>query len=87
MPFGMYNSPSTFMRLMTEVLKPLINQCAVVYFDDILIFSKGKKEYLMDINKVLQLLEENNLKLNLNKCEFMVHELQFLGYICGGIKV
>lgn len=80
MPFGMFNAPSTFMWLMIEVPKPLLKYCVVVYFDDILVFSKSKEVHIQD---------QHQLKWNPLKCEFLVNELTFLGYIMGsqGLKV
>jgi hypothetical protein len=71
MPFVLTNSPSTFMRLMNEVLKYIIGKFVMVYLDDILIVSKTEGEHLKHLTSVIRRLQEEKLLINLKKSSFM----------------
>lgn len=88
MPFGLKNSPSTFQRMINAVLRKFINNSCVVYMDDILIFSTSLTEHIQDIKNIFKALRAAQLKIQIDKCDFLKKETQFLGHILtpSGVK-
>lgn len=80
LPFGLCNAPPTFQGLMNRVLGDYIDRFALVYLDDILIFSKSEEEHVKHVKMALDRLREAKLYANMSKCEFGKPEVEFLGF-------
>lgn len=81
MPFGLKNAPATFQRVMDNILRPFLYKFCFVYIDDIIVFSKSLEEHAQHLQLVLQKLREVNLKIQLDKTEFLRKEVAFLGHV------
>jgi hypothetical protein len=89
MPFVLCNAPSTFPSLMNHVFRPFLHHFVLVFFDDILIYSKTWKAHLSHVDQVLHLLSQHQLFLKQYKCAFGTSKVEYLGHIVGkdGVRV
>ncbi|GJU51139.1 reverse transcriptase domain-containing protein [Tanacetum coccineum] len=69
------------MDLMNRVCKPYLDMFVIVFIDDILIYSKDKKEHEEHLKAILELLKKEKLYAKFSKCEFWILKVQFLGHV------
>ncbi|GJU11122.1 putative reverse transcriptase domain-containing protein [Tanacetum coccineum] len=81
MSFGLTNAPAIFMDLMNRVCKPYLDRFVIVFIDDILIYSKSRKEHEGHLKLILRLLKKEELYSKFSKCKFWLSKVQFLGYM------
>lgn len=81
MPFGLINASATFQVFVNNVLRRYLDQFVIIYLNDILIYSKTKKEHVQHVIKILQALKEADLRIKSGKNEFHVQSVQFLEFI------
>jgi hypothetical protein len=87
MPFGLCNAPSTFQSLMNHVFYPFLRHFVLVFFDDILIYSKTWTCHLSHVDRVIHLLSQHQLFLKQSKCDVGASEVEYLGYLFGKVDV
>jgi len=82
--FGLTNSPATFQTMMNDIFRDLINKGDVATFiDDVLVGMETEEEHDELVKEILRRLEEHDLYVKLEKCEWKVREVGFLGVVIG----
>jgi hypothetical protein len=81
MPFGLSNAPSTFQALMNDIFQEVTRKFVLVFFDDILIYSKNWADHLKHVAHVLEILKAHQLFLRRDKCCFGKSKVCYLGHI------
>jgi len=78
MPFELFNAPNTFMRLMSQLFRPFIGKFVVVYFNDILIYSRTQEQHVGHLRQVLRTLKTY---VNPKKYAFCTERVVFLRFV------
>ena len=81
MSFGLTNALAAFMELMNMVFKNFLDIYAIVFIDDILVYSKAEAEHEEHLHQVFETLRANRLYAKFSKCEFWMKQVSFLGHV------
>ncbi|KAD7478366.1 hypothetical protein E3N88_01502 [Mikania micrantha] len=81
LPFGLTNAPATFQSLMNTTFKPVLRRCTLVFFYDILVYSRSIQQHVQDLKEVLVLMCLHSLKAKHSKCTFGGNQVEYLGHI------
>ena len=80
MPYRLCNTPTTFQQLMQNCLGELNLMYALIYLDDVIVFSQTEEEHLLWLWAVFEHFWEHGLKLKPSKCHFLREQIAFLGH-------
>jgi hypothetical protein len=81
MPFGLTNLTATFESCMNHLFNKNLRKFSLVFFDDLLIYSKTWEEHLQHVEQILIIMEEQSLSAKESKCEFGMTKVLYLGHI------
>ena len=81
MPFGLCNAPSSFQATMNRLFQPHLRKYIIVFFDDILIYSRSLDEHLNHLEIAFQVLKSGKFTLKFTKCSFAQKQIDYLGHV------
>ena len=89
MPFGLCNAPGTFQSFINDTVREYLDVFCRAYLNDVLIYSEIEEEHSDQVFKILKRLQERGIQVDIDKCEFSVTEVKYLGLIVttDGIKM
>ena len=87
MAFGLTGAPATFQHAMNVTLAPVLCKFALVFFDDILIYSRTYEDHLQHLSTVLSILQRDQWQVKKAKCTFARQEVAYLGYVVSAAGV
>ncbi|CAH9118383.1 unnamed protein product [Cuscuta epithymum] len=80
MPFGLTNAPSSFQGLMTHIFKPFFRKFVLVFFDDILKYSRTLEDHMQHLETVFQVLKDNTFFFKKSKCDLTITKVEYLDH-------
>jgi len=81
MPFGLTNVVAAFMDMMNCVFREFIDQCVVVFIDDILIYTRSREEHEKHLRTILKILRENKFYAKFKRYKLWLEEVKLLGHV------
>ncbi|XP_012844847.1 PREDICTED: uncharacterized protein LOC105964883, partial [Erythranthe guttata] len=81
MPFGLTNAPATFQSLMNEIFRAYLREFILVFFDDILVYSKDLSTHIQHLHTTMTILRQHQLYAKSSKCSFGQQQIEYLGHI------
>ena len=80
MPFGLTNAPAIFQSFMNDIFRPFLRKIILVFFDDILIYSRNLDDHLQHLKNTFELLKKHSLLSKRSKCYFAQTIVEYLGH-------
>ncbi|XP_042942850.1 uncharacterized mitochondrial protein AtMg00860-like [Carya illinoinensis] len=84
MLFGLCNAPSMFQVAMNIIFKLLLRRFVLIFFDDILVYSKSVEAHKEHLSVVMRILEDYHFFIKVSKCTYIEKELEYLGHFISG---